>query len=164
VSQPYWLEHTMTTGNFNVKDQKLIGKAQNDPAYIIKAALSVMGEKMVFDIPVMNRVVDPAVGEFFHPVLIVPANTLSDQPAPLLINTANNKNATRPSIKPMPPVIRSIEYEHIPTLTYFTEAKQKVIEVDLKTTGKNIGYIKGAGDKVPGMIELMGYQSRHHTG
>jgi len=158
VSQPYWLEHTMTTGNFNVKDQKLIGKAQNNPAYIIKAALSIMGEKMVFDIPVMNRVVDPAVGEFFHPVLIVPANTLSDQPAPLLINTANNKNATRPSIKPMPPVIRTIEYEHIPTLTYFTEAKQKVIEVDLKTTGKNIGYIKGAGDKVPGMIELMGYQ------
>ena len=32
------------------------------------------------------------------------------------------------------------------------------IKVDLKTTGKKIGYIVGAGDKVMDMIELMGYE------
>ena len=158
VSQPYWLVNPMSTGNFNVTDQRLIGKGQNDPAFIVKANLTIMGEKFVYDIPVMNRVVDPAIGEFFHPIIITPAATLTAQPAPVLINTATGGNAARPAIKPMPPVMQSIAYEHIPTLTYFSEAKQKVIEVNLKTTGKHIGYIKGAGDKVPAMIELMGYQ------
>jgi LmbE family N-acetylglucosaminyl deacetylase len=158
VGQPYWLVNPMSTGNFNVTDQRLIGKGQNDPAFIVKANLIIMGEKFVYDIPVMNRVVDPAIGEFFHPIIITPATTLTAQPAPVLINTANSNATAKPAIKPLPPVIQSIAYEHIPTLTYFSEAKQKVIEVDLKTTGKQIGYIKGAGDKVPAMIELMGYQ------
>jgi hypothetical protein len=33
-----------------------------------------------------------------------------------------------------------------------------VVKVDLKTTGKRIGYIVGAGDKVPAAIEMMGYE------
>ena len=158
ISQPYWLANPMNAGHFNVTDQKLIGKGQNDPAFIIKAGLSIMGEAINFDIPVMNRVVDPAIGEFFHPLIVIPAATLSAQPAPVLINTASGNAKKSLPQKALPLVMHSIAYEHIPTLTYFSEAKQKVIEVNLKTSGKQIGYVKGAGDKVPGMIELMGYQ------
>ncbi|MEY3945450.1 MAG: hypothetical protein RJB03_156 [Bacteroidota bacterium] len=158
ISQPYWLANPMNAGHFNVNDQKLIGKGQNDPAVLVKAVLSILGESITYEIPVMNRVVDPAIGEFFHPLIITPAATLSTQPPAILINTAvaGAKKGSVP--KSLPPVMHSIAYEHIPTLTYFSEAKQKIIEVNLKTTGKQIGYIKGAGDKVPPMIELMGYQ------
>lgn len=158
VSQPYWLAQPMNAGHFNVTDQLLIGKGQNDPAYVVKAHVSILGQSITYDIPVMHRIVDPAIGEFFHPIIITPARTISAQPAPVLINTASSQPSERPQVKSLPPVMHSIAYEHIPTLTYFSEAKQKVIELELRTAGKNIGYIKGAGDKVPGMIELMGYQ------
>jgi hypothetical protein len=158
ISQPYWLANPMNAGHFNVTDQKLIGKGQNDPAMLVKAVLSIMGESITYEIPVMNRVVDPAIGEFFHPLMITPAATLSAQPPAILINTAVSGAKKGAAQKSLPPVMHSIAYEHIPTLTYFSEAKQKIIEVNLKTTGKQIGYIKGAGDKVPPMIELMGYQ------
>lgn len=53
--------------------------------------------------------------------------------------------------------IHEIKYDHIPNITYFTEAKIKTISVDYKTTGKTIGYITGAGDKVPEALTQMGY-------
>jgi hypothetical protein len=54
--------------------------------------------------------------------------------------------------------MHSISYEHIPTLIYFSKNEQMVVKVDLKTTGKKVGYIVGAGDKVPEAIQLMGYE------
>jgi LmbE family N-acetylglucosaminyl deacetylase len=50
-----------------------------------------------------------------------------------------------------------INYDHIPSIKYFTEAKKKIVYVDLRTGGKNIGYISGAGDKVPDALRQMGY-------
>ena len=44
---------------------------------------------------------------------------------------------------------RTIPYEHIPRIDYFKQAKSTVVSVNLKTAGKKIGYIEGAGDKVP---------------
>ncbi|HUQ97515.1 MAG TPA: PIG-L family deacetylase [Chitinophagaceae bacterium] len=52
----------------------------------------------------------------------------------------------------------TITYEHIPSITYFYSDPVKILNVDLKTVGKNIGYIPGAGDKVPEALEVMGYQ------
>jgi len=52
---------------------------------------------------------------------------------------------------------KSIAYDHIPHITYFKEALLKVEKFDLKTAGKKIGYIVGAGDKVPEALEQMGY-------
>jgi hypothetical protein len=36
LSQPYWLEHEMKQGYFDVKNPLLIGKAENDPNYTVK--------------------------------------------------------------------------------------------------------------------------------
>ncbi len=53
---------------------------------------------------------------------------------------------------------RSINYDHIPYITYFKEALLTVKKFDLKIVGKKIGYIVGAGDKVPEDLEQMGYE------
>ncbi|MBL7743627.1 MAG: PIG-L family deacetylase [Chitinophagaceae bacterium] len=51
-----------------------------------------------------------------------------------------------------------IKYDHIPYINYFHKADVSLKYVDLKTYNKKIGYIIGAGDKVPGALEQMGYE------
>jgi hypothetical protein len=59
-----------------------------------------------------------------------------------------------------PPALtsREISYDHIPLIRYFHPATLEFSAIDLKTAGKNIGYITGAGDKVPESLTQMGYQ------
>ncbi|MEO5910814.1 MAG: PIG-L family deacetylase [Pelobium sp.] len=52
--------------------------------------------------------------------------------------------------------IKVIDYQHIPTITYFPSAEAKLVKLDLKTTAKNIGYLMGAGDLVPEMLKEVG--------
>ena len=51
-----------------------------------------------------------------------------------------------------------IAYNHIPTITYFPKAQANLVMLDIKMTGKKIGYIIGAGDKVPQALQAMGYE------
>jgi LmbE family N-acetylglucosaminyl deacetylase len=51
-----------------------------------------------------------------------------------------------------------IKYDHIPYINYFHKANVSLKYIDLKTHGKKIGYIVGAGDKVPQALEQMGYE------
>ena len=53
--------------------------------------------------------------------------------------------------------LRNISYDHIPSINYFFEDAITLLNMDLKTHGKTIGYITGAGDKVPEALEQMGY-------
>lgn len=52
---------------------------------------------------------------------------------------------------------RTIFYEHIPRIDYFKPAKATLVSVNLKIRGTRIGYIEGAGDKVPDALTAMGY-------
>lgn len=52
---------------------------------------------------------------------------------------------------------KTIQYDHIPTINYFKEAKANLVSLDIKIRGKNIGYIIGAGDKVPEALQQLGY-------
>jgi hypothetical protein len=54
-------------------------------------------------------------------------------------------------------ILRTIKYDHIPWQYYFKPAILTVKELNLQTRGKRIGYITGAGDKVPEALEAMGY-------
>ena len=54
-------------------------------------------------------------------------------------------------------ILRTIGYEHIPTINYFKDALLTVKKIDAKIYGKKIGYIVGAGDKVPEALEQMGF-------
>ncbi|NCU05421.1 MAG: PIG-L family deacetylase, partial [Chitinophagaceae bacterium] len=53
--------------------------------------------------------------------------------------------------------LRKIEYDHIPTITYFPDAVTKIVSVDVKIVGKKIGYISGAGDFIPYSLQQLGY-------
>ena len=53
--------------------------------------------------------------------------------------------------------LRTVSYDHIPRLDYFHTPEVKLIVADIKTAGKRVGYIEGAGDKVPEALLQMGY-------
>ncbi len=55
-------------------------------------------------------------------------------------------------------ILRSISYSHIPAITYFKPAITTIKDIDVKIYNKKIGYIVGAGDKVPESLEQMGYE------
>ena len=52
--------------------------------------------------------------------------------------------------------LTKIEYDYIPELHYFKSTRQRVRSIDLKIIGKRIGYIAGAGDKIPEALARMG--------
>jgi len=54
--------------------------------------------------------------------------------------------------------IITIDYEHIPYQTLVMPSESKVVRLDIKKKGQNIGYIEGAGDVVPESLKQIGYK------
>lgn len=52
----------------------------------------------------------------------------------------------------------TIDYDHIPYQTVVLPSKTKVVRLDIKKKGQNIGYIEGAGDVVPESLQQIGYK------
>jgi LmbE family N-acetylglucosaminyl deacetylase len=222
ITQPYWLEHKMEEGYYNVAEQTLIGTPDVQPA--LEAAFQVLieGEPFSFSKSIRYKHTDPVKGELYQPLVIVPPVSVYMQPDLLLFKTdavaAKNLSllavpnrhgdfkkirATARANKPysvtdtataltkgrsrtyafnvprsdmssatnlVHPFLyldtnttanylakASINYEHIPAITYFYSDPAKILNIDLKTAGKKIGYIPGAGDKVAEVLEVMGY-------
>lgn len=53
--------------------------------------------------------------------------------------------------------IEVIQHSHIPTITLFPKAVVRLVAMDLKTNGKEIGYVEGAGDLIPEALTALGY-------
>jgi LmbE family N-acetylglucosaminyl deacetylase len=233
IAQPYWLVEPMDKGNFNVSDQQLIGKAENDP---ISANYTITIDGVAFDykIPVRYKYTDPVKGELYEPLVIEPSLTVKPDPSLIVMQPFNdhtdnevkytaNKDFDSGSFyihditggitgwdgrfrAPMkkgehraynysycgmclggkdfggpkylgPDEISytvidtfylydsviakynvTIVYDHIPSITYFKNAVQKRVELKMEVEGQSIGYIPGAGDKVPDALEQMGYK------
>lgn len=51
-----------------------------------------------------------------------------------------------------------IRYDHIPEQRWFELAEVKITSVDVKTNTNKIGYIAGAGDKIPEIMSQLGFQ------
>ncbi len=51
-----------------------------------------------------------------------------------------------------------IEYPHIPTQTVLRNAESKIVKVDIRKAGAKVGYLAGAGDKIPEALQAMGYE------
>jgi hypothetical protein len=69
--------------------------------------------------------------------------------ANLLFNTGDRKDTALE--------MKTISYDHIPRIDYFRPAQEKFVLADVKTAGRRVGYIEGAGDKVPQALLQMGY-------
>ncbi|GEO11584.1 PIG-L family deacetylase [Segetibacter aerophilus] len=217
ITQPYWLEYPQSEGAFDVRDQMLIGKAENDPAFEATFIINIEGTDFTIRRPVQYKVVDPAKGELYQPVAVLPKVefnyarenyvSLNGGPvaAPIHFKTnfhdstryiisqkysaawvnnfpsvnysaANSENtisstftAKSKETNTTEPIslstidgkysgyTKTISYEHIPTITYFPKAKANLLKVDVKTVGRKVGYIVGAGDKVPEALSALGY-------
>lgn len=135
VSQPYWLREKMNKGCFRVDDQELIGLPQSPPAYLARFELVIDGVTFEYNKPVQYKYTDPVKGEQYQPLIVIPP--------------ADRSSAFG--------IFRHIDYDHIPDVYYFNRDSVNISLNDLRTDGKNIGYIDGAGDKVPAALRLMGY-------
>ena len=60
--------------------------------------------------------------------------------------------------EPQQLALHKISYDHIPDINYNYYDQVPVLKIDLKTAGNLVGYIAGAGDKVPQALEQMGYK------
>lgn len=54
--------------------------------------------------------------------------------------------------------LATIQYDHIPPIKYFYQDGISVLNLDIKTSGKKAGFVKGAGDKIPEALIQLGYQ------
>ncbi|UEG48620.1 PIG-L family deacetylase [Ferruginibacter lapsinanis] len=240
LTQPYWLEQPMEKGSFNVTDQQLIGKAENNPISI-DCKINIEGTDFTFNKPIRYKYTDPIKGEIYQPVYVTPsfvgkflpeikivASPVNHSDSYLSITSFKDNNRDivyekkdivyqnhdttllrtikelslnreqnvtfkvsgpiefEPNIdlftstgkvfdhihienvmensyvnknKQILKEFKTIKYDHIPQIVYFKPLKfTKEIDEDIKTVGKNIGYIIGAGDKVPQALEQMGYK------
>ncbi|NMH86175.1 PIG-L family deacetylase [Flavivirga algicola] len=79
--------------------------------------------------------------------IIPPKNQSEGYVSPIV--HINDKDYTRELIE--------INYEHIPFQTVSLPSESKVVRLDIKKKGENIGYIAGAGDVVPESLNQIGY-------
>lgn len=218
ISQPYWLDHSMPDGSFDVRDQHLIGKAENDPSFKVNYNIMIEGEPFVITRPVQYKFTDPVKGEVYQPVVVLPKvevqfdkenyvalngsfvdgnyivkSNLRNNNTKYLIQSKNytgwrvsndsfyhagastvvpstftpidkKKNLsqevslTAKENTTYPGYTKIISYDHIPTITYFPQAKANLVNLDLKIKNNKIGYIAGAGDKTPDALAQMGYE------
>ena len=218
ISQPYWLEFPKEEGQFVVKDQRLIGKAENDPSFETVYTINIENEDFIIKRPVQYKVVDAAKGELYQPLVVLPRAEVSFSKENYIslngnkisteIHIKNNIRVSDVNVSLSPtqkfksqtstakedvidknndaifvfaPVnkventreeltlitqskelfngsSKVIAYDHIPTITYFTPAKTNLLNLNIKTVGKKVGYIVGAGDKIPQALEQLGYE------
>ncbi len=51
-----------------------------------------------------------------------------------------------------------VAYPHIRRQVYFPASRLRVVKLDIKSEGKRIGYVMGAGDEVPDALSNLGYE------
>ncbi|SMG15361.1 GlcNAc-PI de-N-acetylase [Marivirga sericea] len=71
-SNPYWLNDPSSNGLYKVEDQKLIGKAENEPAIEAEVTLNVNGNDLTFNTPLKYKSSDRINGEIIQPFYIIP--------------------------------------------------------------------------------------------
>ena len=179
ISQPYWLVASKSEGMFEVNNQLLIGKPENDPAFMCTVSLTIENQSFDFFIPVQYKYVDPTRGEIYQPISVVPSQEIKyekelylingDKPVQVNYQTINHlgqnekgsaimNSATDPlPTSPQALFQKTIQYDHIPTITYFPSSTTTIVKAVIKTKGKKIGYIEGAGDKIPEALVELGY-------
>lgn len=68
------------------------------------------------------------------------------------------KAVTNVNGKSIDKALVEITYDHVPKQSILLPAEAKVVRMNINKTGEHIGYIMGAGDKVPESLRQIGYQ------
>ncbi|MFB9055365.1 PIG-L family deacetylase [Mariniflexile ostreae] len=80
---------------------------------------------------------------------VIPPKTQSEAHLAAQVHV-NGKTYTKERIE--------IDYDHIPYQTLWLPSESKIVRLDIKKKGENIGYIEGAGDVVPESLRQIGYR------
>ncbi len=185
ISQPYWLVNPKTEGMFVVKDQLLIGKSENDPEFEGLVNVEIEKQVFIFKIPVQYKYTDLTKGDVYQPIAVVPATEIKYNKEVSIVapgkaitvsyqtmehnGTSKQTDITLKISTEHLPVndnaiyTKSIAYDHIPTITYFPTASTKIVPLAVQNTAKHIGYIDGAGDKIPEALVELGATVTHLT-
>ena len=100
VTQPYWIAKPMDKGSFNVSDQLLIGKAQNDPDYAATFIFDIKRTKFFVNKPVLYKHTDPVKGEVHQPLVVIPGLIVAISPSIVLTNVKpGNEQTNNPSVR-----------------------------------------------------------------
>lgn len=84
LSTPYWLKELSSEGMYKVPEQKLRGLPADPHALMTSISCDVAGHSLSFDLPVQYRIIDPAEGEIYRPIMITPPVTI-DKDADVLL-------------------------------------------------------------------------------
>ncbi|MCF2443927.1 PIG-L family deacetylase [Dyadobacter sp. CY345] len=73
ISQPYWLRKEVGyKGLFTVDDLLEIGLPENPPVAKVLFELTVQGQPLQFEVPVVYKKKDPVIGEVYQPLVVTP--------------------------------------------------------------------------------------------
>jgi LmbE family N-acetylglucosaminyl deacetylase len=179
ISQPYWLVQPKTEGMFQVTNQTLIGDAENAPAFTMQLDLLLYGQSFSYTIPIQYKFTDPTKGDVYQPIAVIPSHEIKYDKEVYLKPVGQNitigyqdlaqgvtkqfKTEIQSSTASLPTsakdvFTKTIQYDHIPTLTYFPTATTKIVEANVISKPAKLGYIDGAGDKLPEALTELGYQ------
>ncbi len=76
-SNPYWLNKDHSEGLFNVTDQLLIGKPENNPPAFVTIDLMIQDVPFKIVRPLIYKSTDPVKGEVYRPFEILPPVTVN---------------------------------------------------------------------------------------
>jgi len=93
--------------------------------------------------------------------VITPGKEISTGTIDLKISTATPQRPSHKTIESYG--LKTITYDHIPTITIFPQTTARLEKIDLKIAGKRIAYIDGAGDLVSESLKQIGYEVTHLT-
>ena len=71
LTQPYWLVNQMSKGSFDVRNQLLIGNADNEAAFNARFTIDIEGREFEIMRPVKQKFSDPVKGELYEPLVVV---------------------------------------------------------------------------------------------
>ena len=154
ISQPYWLAYPKTEFMFDVQDQNMVGKAENDPPFSVVFNYTIEGQEFEKQYPVQYKYLDLTKGDVYQPIVVLPKKEVA--PVKKVVLVPSNSNALLPAFE-KGIFHKTIQYDHIPAQTYFQEASVQIVKVDIKKQGQKVGYIDGAGDAIPEALEQLGY-------
>lgn len=77
LSQPYWLVKEASHGMFGLDDEKNTGKPENDPPLLARFELVAGGLELSYELPVVYKYTEPAIGEIYQPLMIIPPVTVN---------------------------------------------------------------------------------------
>ncbi len=71
-SNPYWLRNPLLKGRFDIRDQQMIGKPENDPDILFEFVFDISGEEITYKVPGRYKWRDRVRGELQRDLTVVP--------------------------------------------------------------------------------------------